>query len=226
MLRIAPGIVTSLVVLFHFYSVKDVNQALILNEIAIMGIGMGVALIVNLYMPSLDKKLVQLKSDIETNYQQIFRNYAAFLSGKKKVIIPRRINELNKQLDDAEKWVQRNIENTFSRNAYRHQQYFSMRKIQLDSLEQMFKIIEPLDVTVKQSHRMAELFNDLADAIYPDNAVNYHLDQVSWLKTYFAEETLPKSRGEFEVRASLFQLLAEVEHYLKIKNRSVKEKIT
>src|SRR5690625_830834 len=225
-LKIAPGIVTSLVVIFHFYESQAINQAIILNEIAIMSIGIGVALIINLYMPSLDKNLEQLKKDIEVNYQQIFRNFASYLKGDKKEITPKRINELKEQLADAEKFVQKNIENTFSRHAYQHQQYFSMRHVHIDCLDQMIRIIKPLDVKVKKSHQIAELFDGLADTIYPDNAVSYHLDQVGWLKSYFAKDTLPKSREEFEVRASLFQLLAEVEHYLMIKNQTVKEKLT
>src|SRR5690625_1173900 len=99
-----------------------------------------------------------------------------------------------------------------------------MRPVQFDCFKQMLIIIKPLDVKV--SHQIAQLLHGLADTIYPDNAVSYHLDQVEWLKSYFAKETLPKSREEFEVRASLFQLLAEVEHYLMIKNQTVKEKLT
>ncbi|WP_440895797.1 aromatic acid exporter family protein [Amphibacillus sp. Q70] len=224
LLKIAPGIVTSLVVLFHFYGARSVNGAIIINEIAIMAIGIGVALILNLYMPSLDRKLTKLKNDIEANYQLMFRDFSAYLKGEKREIPTRHFTELKTQLYDAEEWVQKNIENTFSRNAYRQQQYFSMRKVQLDSLEQMLRLIQPLEVTVEQSHKIADLFTDLADAIYPNNAVLYHLDQVQWLKGYFAKDQLPKSRQEFEIRAHLFQLLYEIEHYLKIKNRAVTEK--
>ena len=223
LLKIAPGIVTSLVVIFHIYRAEAIDQALIINEVAIMALGIGVALILNLYMPSLDKKLSNYKNDIEANYQQMFRHFAAYLKGEKKTLPTSRFKELKEQLYAAEEWVVKNIENTFSRQAHQQQDYFSMRKIQLDCLEQMIRMIEPLDIPVKQSHKIADLYIDLADAIYPNNAVTYHLDQVEWLKSYFEKEELPKTRQEFEIRSSLFQLLGEIEHYLQIKNRAVTE---
>lgn len=223
-LKIAPGIVTSLVVIFHFYETGTIDQPIIINEIAIMVLGIGVALVLNLYMPSLDKKLSDYKKEIEANYQQIFRQFAGYLKGENKDLPKSRFNELKEQLYRAEEWVGKNIENTFSRQAHRQQDYFSMRKVQLDCLEQMIWLIEPLDIPVKQSHKIADLYNDLADAIYPNNAVTYHLDQVKWLKSFFENDQLPKSRQEFEIRSSLFQLLGEIEHYLQIKNRAVSEK--
>lgn len=223
LLKISPGIVTSLVVIFHFYSARSVDLSMIINEIAIMVIGIGIALILNLYMPSLDGKLTELKNEIEKNYQLVFRDFSAYLKGEQSEVPTNRIINLRSQLYNAEEWVQRNIENTFSRNAQQQQQYFSMRKIQLDSLERMLQLIQPINVTLKQSHIIAELYSDLADAIYPNNAVTYHLDQVQWLKSYFEKDQLPKSRQEFEIRANLYKLLSEIEHYLLIKNRAVTE---
>lgn len=222
-LKVSPGIVTSLVILFHFYSDQSVAPANIMNEIYIMVIGIGVALILNLYIPDLDKKIEELKNEIELNYQLIFRRFAEYLSGEIQSLPIRELNELREQLDDGEKWVQDNIENTFSRSAQKQQKYFSMRKVQIDSLDQMLKLIEPLNVPIEQSYKLADVYTDLADTIYPNNTVAYHLDQVEWLKSYFRKGELPETRREFEIRASLFQLLSEIEHYLTIKNRSITE---
>lgn len=222
-IKIAPGIVTSLVVIFHFYDLGTINSQIIFNEIAIMILGIGVALVLNLYMPSLDHKLTQYKKEIEANYQQMFRHFASYLRGESKELPIKRYNALKTQIHQAEEWVERSIGNTFGKQAHRHKDYFTMRKVQLDSLEQMIRIIEPLEMTIKQSHKIADLYTDLADAIYPNNAVNYHLDQVKWLKSYFEREQLPTTRQEFEIRANLFQLLFEIEHYLQIKNRAVTE---
>ncbi|MBM7542458.1 aromatic acid exporter family protein [Amphibacillus cookii] len=220
-LHIAPGIVTSLVILFHFYGDRAVTWPLIINEVAIMLIGIGSALILNLYMPSLDVKLMKVKREVEANYQLLFRDISAYLKGEKQALTDDLIANTKKHLIAANELVQRDIENTFSQNAYRQQRYFSMREVQLDSLERMLSIIKPLDVTVEQSHKIADLFEDLADAIYPDNAVNYHLQQIKKMRNYFEQDQLPQTRKEFEVRANLFQLLFEVEHYLLIKNRAL-----
>ncbi|MGG1991156.1 aromatic acid exporter family protein, partial [Brevibacillus brevis] len=48
---IQEGFVNSMVVLMHLYSSKRIDGMLLLNEVALLVIGVGVALLVNLYMP-------------------------------------------------------------------------------------------------------------------------------------------------------------------------------
>ncbi|WP_067836733.1 aromatic acid exporter family protein [Amphibacillus sediminis] len=223
LLKIAPGIVTSLVILFHFYGDRMVSWELIINEVAIMLIGIGSALIFNLYMPSLDAKLTKIKSEIERLYQASFRNFAAYLRGEESTLPYQMVNAISEHLEEANQLVRRNIENTFSRNAQRQQAYFSMRGVQLETLNRMVDMIKPLEVSLDQSRRIASLFEDLADAIYPDNAAQYYIDQIAQLRETFEHDPLPLTRQEFEIRARLFHILFEIEHYLIIKNQTVTE---
>ena len=52
--KASDGVASSSVIILHFYSAKEVTIDFILNELGIISIGIGVALIANLYMPSLD----------------------------------------------------------------------------------------------------------------------------------------------------------------------------
>lgn len=51
------GIVTSTVIILHIFSAGKVTLDLIINELGLIVIGIGIALLVNLYMPSVDKQL-------------------------------------------------------------------------------------------------------------------------------------------------------------------------
>lgn len=55
LLRIKEGIVTSSVIILHLYMSGGITLHLIWNELLLITIGVGVALIMNLYMPSVDK---------------------------------------------------------------------------------------------------------------------------------------------------------------------------
>ncbi|SEO29790.1 Uncharacterized membrane protein YgaE, UPF0421/DUF939 family [Amphibacillus marinus] len=221
--KIAPGIVTSLVILFHFYGDRMVTWPLVVNEVAIMLIGIGTALLLNLYMPSLDAKLMKLQREIESNYQSLFRHFSSYLKGECTTINEELLKQLERNFVLASELVQRDIENTFSRNAQRQQQYFAMRELQLTSLRRMITTIKQLKATVDQSLKIAYLFDDLADAIYPKNPVDYYLEQVQELRRYFERDSLPKTRQEFEIRANLFYLLFEIEQYLTIKHKTITE---
>ncbi|GEN57215.1 hypothetical protein GCM10012290_10700 [Halolactibacillus alkaliphilus] len=222
-LNITPGIVTSLVILFHFYAARRVDIDIIINEALIMFIGIGVALILNLYMPNLDNKFADLRIQVESNYQSFFRNVAKYLRGEVVTINGEMLIATKKALKEADILVQRDLENTFSKSTSYRRSYFSMREIQLHSLERMLKVIRPQMVSVKQAKLIADLLDDLADAIYPENPVDYHIHSVNDLLDRFEKQDLPKTREEFEIRADLFQLLNEIDHYLTIKNQTVKD---
>ena len=224
-LHITPGIVTSLVILFHFYAARRVDLEIVINESLIMFIGIGVALILNLYMPNLDNKFIEFRKDVEANYQTFFRSVASYLRGESTMVNTAVLEDTKAVLKEADDLVQRDLENSFSKSTSYRRRYFSMRDIQLHSLERMVKVIRPQMVSVKQAKLIADLFDDLADAIYPENPVEYHINYVDELLERFEKQDLPKTREEFEIRADLFQLLNEIDHYLAIKNQTVKDVI-
>lgn len=221
--KIVPGIVTSLVVLFHFYAARSVSWSLIGNEVGLMLIGIGTALVLNMYMPSLDSKLQTIQKTVERNYQKIFKDLAVFLHKKENHTLPSgELAESRQLIHEAELIVMRDVENRFFREEHVYKQYFTMRKMQLDLLDRMLLQVSLLPKEApEQSTRIAQLFDYLAVSIYPENTVQEHLEAVEKLKNHFEQDKLPETREEFEARAHLFQLLYEIEQYLLIKNRSL-----
>jgi uncharacterized membrane protein YgaE (UPF0421/DUF939 family) len=57
--KVSEGIVTSSVIILHLYTGKNLTLGIVFNEISLIVIGIGVALLINLYMPSLGAKLKQ-----------------------------------------------------------------------------------------------------------------------------------------------------------------------
>src|SRR5699024_5669511 len=78
-LRIQGGFLTSIVVLLHIYALEKANVAVFLNELYIILIGMGIALLVNSIMPNLQPKIDAHKKHIESKFGTILYEYAAKL---------------------------------------------------------------------------------------------------------------------------------------------------
>lgn len=56
-LKVTPGIATSSVVILNLYSASSITLASLFDQFLLIVVGIGVGLLLNLYMPSLDKPL-------------------------------------------------------------------------------------------------------------------------------------------------------------------------
>ncbi len=56
-----------MVVVLHVYAVENANSAMFLNELYIIFIGMGIALLVNSFMPNFKQDIETFKKEIEQN---------------------------------------------------------------------------------------------------------------------------------------------------------------
>ena len=75
MLNVQEGVVTSCVILLHVFNAKVIGLHLIINEILLLIIGLGIAFLMNLIMPSLDNTL-GFKKEIENEIKTIFTQYS------------------------------------------------------------------------------------------------------------------------------------------------------
>ncbi|GGM22244.1 hypothetical protein GCM10011351_05160 [Paraliobacillus quinghaiensis] len=225
-LCLTPGIVTSSVILLHLYSSSDVTWALVWNELLLISIGIGTALLLNLYMPSLDSKLQVLRKKVERNFQLILEEIAFYLHEGKQTWTGKEITETERLLLQADLLVSRDAENHLLREEHPYQEYFNMRKKQFELIKRMLPIISQMSDFNEQSDRVGSFFDDLAESVDPSNSAYLHLETVENLKKQFQADDLPKTRQEFESRANLFQVLHEIEEFIEIKKEQTPKDIT
>lgn len=217
--KIQEGFISSMVVMMHLYSSQRMDLSLILNELALLLIGVGVALIVNLYMPSLDNELKAMQSQIEQNFMKILKEFAYYLRHGESNWDGHEMIETPGLLGKAVQLASRSVDNRLGkREDDPYYQYFVMREKQFELLERMMPIVSTLDIQVPQGHQMADFLERLSDSVHPGNTAYRFLDQLRVMRYEIRETGLPTSREEFETRASLFYLLREIERYLFIKH--------
>lgn len=218
MLKISDGIVTSSVIILHIYSAGQMTLDLIVNELGIIIIGIGVALIANLFMPSLDQKLDGYRQQIEENFKLIFQEIVIYLRTNESKWDGLEITETAKLIEEAESLAFRDVENHFLRSENLYYQYFKMREKQFEIIERVLPIITSISYTVEQAEMIADFIEELSRSIHSGNTAYLFLDKLHEMKASFKRMSLPKTREEFEARAALVQFVQEMEQYLIIKS--------
>ncbi|MBM7660924.1 uncharacterized membrane protein YgaE (UPF0421/DUF939 family) [Bacillus mesophilus] len=216
--RIQEGIVTSSVIVFHLYSEATYSQAILLNEFALIIIGIGVALLMNLYMPSVDHQLRKYQGEIEECFSGIFKEIVNYIRLKNSDWSGKEIAEAHEILREAKSLAFRDVQNHFLRHENIYYSYFKIREQQLEILERILPLVIPLNHFGNEGELIAEFIEDIGKSIHPGNTAKRFLIRIEELKKDFRELDLPKTREQFEASASLFQLLKEMEQYLVIKS--------
>ncbi|RBW70630.1 aromatic acid exporter family protein [Bacillus taeanensis] len=216
-LKITEGIVTSSVIILHLYTVGDLSLSLIMNELLIIAIGIGLALTINLYMPSMENELKKLQLDVERNFKYIFIEFAGFLEKRESEWDGKEILEVAALIERAAGLALKNIENHMLRHEDEYYHYFKMREKQLEILERVMPIISSLDQTYIQGKEIAHFLRELSEGVHSGNTAKIYLEKLEELKEQFRQSPLPKDRKEFETRSALFYFVNEMEQYLLIK---------
>jgi uncharacterized membrane protein YgaE (UPF0421/DUF939 family) len=196
----------------------NISLANFSNELGVITVGIGVALLINLYMPSVEKILRDYQRKIEENFKIIFCEMVCYLRKGESDWEGKEITESARLLDEAKMLALRDMENHFLReeNIYFH--YFKMREKQFEIIERVLPIVTSITSKVKQGKMIADFLEELSKNIHPGNTAHLYIDKLNVMKKEFEEMALPKTREEFETRAALLQLVNEMNDYLIIKS--------
>ncbi|HLR54559.1 MAG TPA: aromatic acid exporter family protein [Pseudogracilibacillus sp.] len=224
-LKIEKGIMTSTVITLNIYTFEKVNTAFIYNQLWLIIIGIGTGLVINLYMPSLDKKMRAKQHEIEEQFSSILHELAKFIREESMDWDGKEITILEELFEEADDLVERDKENHLLRDKHSYFNYFEMRKEQYLLLQQMLPLVTRLPKKEDIAEDVAQFFEELATAVHPGNTAEVFLEELRALRKKFKQEDLPETLEEFETRSSLFQLLFEIEEYLVLKSKFKKSDV-
>lgn len=217
-LKINEGIVTSSVIIMHLYGSGNITFSLLINETILIAVGVGVALVMNLYMPSVDDKLLAYQENIETNFSAILMGIVRYLRDNDHTWDGKEITETANLLNQAKSLAFRDVENHFLREEDLYYHYFKMREKQFEIIERILPLVTNIPLVVKQSGIVADFIEDLAENVHPQNTAILYLKKLEEMEIHFRGMALPHTREEFESRAALLQLMKEMERYLLLKH--------
>lgn len=217
-LKIEQAIMTSTVIMLNLFSFGSINLSFIQEQFSLTFIGVGIGLIVNLYMPDLTKPLNKLQRDLEDRFQIILHEISLYIKEDNLEWDGKEIQEVEEILKEADALVERDRENNLFKENLSFDVYFSMRSKQFELLKQMLPIVTHLPKRDIISEKTADFFEALAQAVHPGDTATVYLFQLDEVRQLF-NDRLPKTQEEFEARSAIFQLLFLIEEYLKIKHK-------
>ncbi|MDU1441947.1 MAG: aromatic acid exporter family protein [Clostridium cochlearium] len=224
--NVEEGIVVSSVLVTHILTEKSTSLFWIINEISLMLVGVIVALIVNLYMPNTEDKIKEYQMYIEEHMKEILLKMSFTMKdGKKCFVNSVLLEELENVLDKGRKLTYINLNNNIVQEDKYYVRYMNMRKNQVESIKYMLNHFKEDFSRYEQALIMANFIEKVANSIYENNTAENLLEDLDKLREDFRKMELPKTREEFEIRASLFQFLNDMEQFLRIKNDFKKTEI-
>ena len=222
-LKVEEGMVVGAVLSTHLLVSSNIDLTWIINEELVTLIGIGVASLFNLYMPSLSDEFNKNKEKIEETYRNIINDMSKSLLIKAVPINERkRLREIDRVIEETREIAYKINNNYIFKNEYYYIDYIEMRSKQLETIKRMNSHFSRFSITYDQTKIMAEFTENIANNIYSNNDCIELIYNLNKLRARYKEMDLPKTREEFENRAMLFQFLNDLEDFLYIKKDFMK----
>lgn len=217
--KVVEGIVPASVLVTHLLGEGHISIMLLINEVLLMIVGAGIALIVNIYMPSLEKDLIREKQKLEENMFDIFiKMEKALQSDCKQLEIEKELEELRDALTQGRIKATQYRNNAFMSDRSLYEKYFDMRYSQYQIMLYMYKHFERFYKVTPGADQIAQLTREVALSVKGKIAVETLLLDLEMLREAFRHSELPITREEFENRAMLYQFLTDMEQFLNVKH--------
>ena len=211
------GITPSSVLVGHLLVQESISLTLLINEFLLFAIGTGFALLVNLYMPSREEEISHYYTLVEEKLKNILLRFNYYLSrgdGRNKAQL---VDELDSLLKEALRLVYLDHSNHLFHQTDYHIHYFEMRQSQSRILRNMAQQINTCQLAASETLILAQLFSKIAGQLSQTNPASSLLNDIERFLEVFRNRSLPKTREEFETRATLLQLLREAKTFIQVK---------
>lgn len=215
--HITDGIVVTSVLVTHYMLEQHFSWDLILNEFLLMGLGVGFALLMNIYMPSLEMRIKEEQQKLESSFREIFLEMADSLNQRDGTSILGYCDRLLDQINHGQKQSQLYQENQLLRNNWYYQDYFVMRRSQVELIKTMISLLSEVQVEEVLVEDLRILLTKTGKTLSEENDGQEILRDIDLVIESYRRKPLPKDRQEFESRARLFQYLQTYKDFIEIK---------
>ena len=216
-LKVDIGVAPSTVLVIHLWTQQQLTSSLFVNELLLVTIGAGVAILLNWYMPSYRQEIERVREEIEDKMREVLLKMSGFLTignGKNDGEV---LQLLKEKLNEAREYVRLEAENHLTKEVTYDYQYFEMRRDQSKLLEIMATNLNEFRWDGEEMAILSEMFKQTAQQLAEQNTASQLIDDIEELLEQFRERSLPQTRLEFEKRAQLYQLLRDLKRFVQLK---------
>lgn len=205
LLKLDKGIVVSLVLVSQIFLEQSLHFSL--NALYILLIGVGVALLLNLYMPKNEQITREIKT-INEHLNFLIQNIA----NQKNVSFA----EIDELLKNTYNNIQVELENINLPLTTKRLKYVEMRIEQVSILKRINRILNEVN-RIKEKEIILNFLKEFENKIGEENFALILKERLDALLLMFKESSLPENREKFENRAKLYYALLEIDQFLNLK---------
>lgn len=222
-LNLQDGLITSVVILTHLYTEAQFTLELFINELLLIAIGVGVGLVVNMYMPTLDREIERIKENIDRSLAVLFYDVAACVETGVYNNHSMMLIKTRDYLKEGKDLALRRMGNSIGkRNEDMDYLYFRMRERQYDILKRVADNAREITMVVNEAKPVATFLRRVGDHVNEQADASVFLQELEEMIEHYRKNVpLPTTREEFEVRSSLLNILSDVKSYLILKERYI-----
>lgn len=215
-LKIELGLGPSSVVVTHLLSYGQINSSIIINELSLILIGTGFAMLTNLYAPESQDKLIDWIEEIDSDIKDILKFFGHTLvkhldvevyEGKIKKLE----DDIAKALDLAIIEKDNRIEN--SKNLLIGLNY---REREMELLKEMYHDLKEIPVEFADGKLISDIMIDTANNLTENGDMVMVKKRIEFLKEHFNMMNLPETHEDFVIQSSVFQVFRSLNQFIDI----------
>lgn len=216
LLKIELGLGPSSVVVTHLLSYGEINSSIIFNELGLILIGTGFAMLTNLYAPESQDELKKWIEDIDGDIKDILIFFGDTLVNNLDVKIydgkiKKLEDDINKALNLAIIENDNRIEN--SKNLLIG---LSHREREKDLLMEMYDDLKSIPKEYADGKLISDLMIDTANNLSDNGDMVKVKKRIEFLQEHFHMMELPETHEDFIIRSSIFQVFRSLNQFIDI----------
>ena len=213
---------TSAVVTTHFLTEAHYGADVVINELELLLVGTGMALLMNFLLGRGVKDVLRDVEAVESRLETIFRDLAAYVLRVDSTDVDGEdLVYLESFLEDCRKRAYRNSNNTMFSDSEYYLSYMEMRMAQCQTLQQIHDHLHQLAYVPAHARKVAEFMQEIAEHIHERNNAEEMIQKLHGLIRLHKAAPLPENQIQMEDFALIYDVLTELEYFLKLKKQFV-----
>lgn len=218
------GFLVTVVLATHILTEKNLSLKILSNEILILVLGALIAIILNLYMPDVTKKIKYTQENVDNLMKKILSYMSdELITGAIFIDEDKIFKELRKELDIGRDLAYKDYNNALFYGSRYEIEVFNMKRAQYKILVRMRRHFYKFFISSEHTFIISEFTRKVGSSIGVDKLYLEALAELETLREKFKNMPLPKSRVEFESRAVLLQFFNDIEEFLEVKKDFMKK---
>ena len=219
LLKIELGLGPSSVIVTHLLAFGKIDVSIILNEMALVFIGTGFAMLTNFYAPTSQDRLNKLIDNIDEDMTFILNLFGKSLITHLDVKLYKdKISKLDEDIDKAIEIAIIENDNLIE-NSRDILDNLRLRDREMDLLEEMYHDLRTIPPEYSDGKYISDILIQASQNLTKREDMIKLKERIDFLKNHYHMMKLPDTHEDFAIRSAIFQVFRSLDQFVDISNQ-------